>query len=71
MKRGKDRHKRAMNPASLANLQPFEQARPAECERLKVDVFLRQHDAKAWRRLTPAERGELISQVLEMRSGGQ
>lgn len=67
MKRGKDRQKRAMNPASLANLRPIEQVRPPNCERVKVDVFLHQHDAKAWRRLTPGERGELIAWALAHR----
>ena len=60
-----------MNPASLANLRPIEQARPGGCERVEVDVFLRQHDAKAWRRLTPSERGEVIEWALRVRAEGR
>ena len=60
MKRGKDRQKRVMSPASLGNLQPVEQVRPGGSERVEVDVFLVPHDAKLWRGLTPLQRGEAI-----------
>ena len=70
MPRGKDRKKRVMHPRSLANLAPFPQSRPDGMERVEVDVFLHPDDAKTWRKLTPAERGEWIRHALEMRSRG-
>lgn len=54
-----------MNPVSLGNLQSTERALPVGSERLKVDVFLVPHDAKRWRKLSPGERGAVISAWLE------
>lgn len=67
MGRGKDRQKRVMSPRSLANLRPVERVRPEGMERVEVDVFLVPASARAWRRLSPEERGELIELALRGR----
>lgn len=69
--RGKDKQPRRMAAASLENLKPLERVRPPGCEVVEVKVYLVPHDAKAWRRLTPTERGQLVRLALEMRDNGQ
>lgn len=64
MGRGKDRFPRRMHPRSLANLQPVPQQRPEGMERVEADVFLNPSDARTWRKMTPKERGEVISKAL-------
>lgn len=64
MGRGKDKFPRRMNPRSLANLQPAPRQRPDGMERVETDIFLPSAQARAWRRLSPLERGELIVKAL-------
>lgn len=57
-----------MNPRSLANLAP--RLLPPGMQRVEVDVYLPPSEARAWRRLTPSERGELIVLALRVRESG-
>ena len=70
MGRGKDRKKRTMNPASLTNLHTWEQVRPAGLDDVQVRVYLPPADARAWRKLSPTERGRLVQIALQVRENG-
>lgn len=70
MKRGKDRQKRKVSPASLANLQPLERVRPEGMDDVLVRVYLNAGQARRWRRLSPLERGELVRLALEAQDLG-
>ncbi|MDO4263851.1 MAG: hypothetical protein Q4C67_06600 [Deinococcus sp.] len=70
-KRGPDRQPRQMHTASLGNLRSYDRVRPEGKNVVEVKVYLTAADARAWRRLTPTERGELAELALRLREQGQ
>lgn len=59
-----------MKPASLANLRSLQRVRPEGTDDVQVSVYLPSAQARAWRRLTPTERGELVVIALQVRENG-
>lgn len=64
--RGRDRQRRTMNPVSLSNLKPIDAVQDGR-ESLATRVRLDAADARAWGRLEPGERGDLIKLALQIR----
>ena len=68
-RRGKDRFKRTMHPASLANLKPIPTVQDGT-ESIVTRVRLSLADLKVWRRLEPEERSRVVEMGLRARENG-